>query len=43
MARDVHATLLRIFREVGGLDEEAALKFFKELERKRNYQADVWS
>ncbi|CAD5221670.1 unnamed protein product [Bursaphelenchus xylophilus] len=43
MARDVHATLLRIFREVGQLNEEAAQKFFKDLERKRNFQADVWS
>ncbi|CAJ0578767.1 unnamed protein product, partial [Mesorhabditis spiculigera] len=43
MAKDVQACLLRIIREVGGLEEEAATKFFKDLERQRRYQADVWS
>ncbi|KAI6241541.1 NADPH--cytochrome P450 reductase [Aphelenchoides fujianensis] len=43
MARDVLATLLRIMREVGQMDEAAAQKFMKDLERQRRYQADVWS
>lgn len=43
MARDVQNTFLRIFREVGGMDVDAAQKYFKELERQRRYQADVWS
>lgn len=43
MARDVMATLLRIFREIGQLDEAAAQKFMKNLEHQRRYQADVWS
>ncbi|KAL6728710.1 hypothetical protein Aduo_010453 [Ancylostoma duodenale] len=43
MARDVQNTLQRIFREVGGKTEEEAAKLFKDLERQRRYQADVWS
>jgi sulfite reductase alpha subunit-like flavoprotein len=43
MARDVLSTLLRIFRETGQLDETAAQKLMKDLERQRRYQADVWS
>jgi sulfite reductase alpha subunit-like flavoprotein len=43
MARDVHSTLLRIFKNVGQLDETAAQKLMKDLERQRRYQADVWS
>ncbi|VDL67163.1 unnamed protein product [Nippostrongylus brasiliensis] len=43
MARDVQNTLLRIFREVGNKTEDEATKLFKDLERQRRYQADVWS
>jgi len=43
MARDVQNTFQRIFKEVGEMSEEAAQKFFKDLERQRRYQADVWS
>jgi len=43
MARDVQNTFLRIFREVGGMDADGAQKHFKDLERQRRYQADVWS
>jgi len=43
MARDVQNTFLRIFKEVGGLDEVSAPKLMKDLERQRRYQADVWS
>jgi sulfite reductase alpha subunit-like flavoprotein len=43
MARDVLATLLRIFRETGQLDEPASQKLMKDLERQRRYQVDVWS
>ncbi|CAJ0585257.1 unnamed protein product, partial [Mesorhabditis spiculigera] len=43
MAKDVQACLIRIIKEVGGLREEDATKFFKDLERQRRYQADVWS
>lgn len=43
MARDVQNTLHRIFCEVGGKTEEEATKLFKDLEKQRRYQADVWS
>ncbi|CAI4222297.1 unnamed protein product [Auanema sp. JU1783] len=43
MARDVQATLLRIFREEGGKTEQEAAALFKDLEKQRRYQADVWS
>lgn len=43
MARDVQNTFLRIFQEVGGKSEEESQKLFKDLERQRRYQADVWS
>ncbi|KAI1725259.1 FAD binding domain-containing protein [Ditylenchus destructor] len=43
MARDVQNTFLRMFREVGELDENGAQKLMKDLERQRRYQADVWS
>ncbi|VDN29622.1 unnamed protein product [Cylicostephanus goldi] len=43
MARDVQYTVQRIFREEGGKTEEEATKLFKDLERQRRYQADVWS
>ncbi|CAD6188617.1 unnamed protein product [Caenorhabditis auriculariae] len=43
MARDVMNTLQRIFREVGGKSEPDAQTFFKEMEKSKRYQADVWS
>jgi len=43
MARDVQNVFLRIFREIGGLDEETAQKLMKDIERQRRYQQDVWS
>lgn len=43
MARDVQATFLKIFQEVGAMDETGAQKLLKDLERQRRYQADVWS
>lgn len=43
MARDVQLMFLRIFQEVGRLDEADAQKLLKDLERQRRYQADVWS
>ncbi|CAB3402599.1 unnamed protein product [Caenorhabditis bovis] len=43
MARDVQATLLKIFREVGAKSESDAQAFFKDLEKSKRYQADVWS
>lgn len=43
MARDVQNTFLRIFKECGEMDSDAAQKFFKDMERQRRYQADVWS
>ncbi|PIO54387.1 hypothetical protein TELCIR_24251, partial [Teladorsagia circumcincta] len=43
MARDVQNTLMRIFQEEGGKNEDEAVILFKNLERQRRYQADVWS
>uniref|UniRef100_A0A1I7TWM0 NADPH--hemoprotein reductase n=1 Tax=Caenorhabditis tropicalis TaxID=1561998 RepID=A0A1I7TWM0_9PELO len=43
MARDVQSTLQKIFREIGGKSETEAVSFFKEMEKTKRYQADVWS
>ena len=43
MARDVQNTFLKVFQQIGGMELEASQKFFKDLERQRRYQADVWS
>ncbi|VDN04179.1 unnamed protein product [Thelazia callipaeda] len=43
MARDVLNTLIQIYMKVGGKSESEAHVFQKSLERKRRYQADVWS
>ncbi|KAF7639539.1 NADPH--cytochrome P450 reductase [Meloidogyne graminicola] len=43
MARDVQNTLYKIFEQIGGLSIEEGQKLMKEMERKRLYQADVWS
>ncbi|VDN57921.1 unnamed protein product [Dracunculus medinensis] len=40
MARDVQATFIKIFMQVGQKSESEAHKLFKELERQRRYQAD---
>lgn len=43
MARDVQSTLQKIFREVGGKSETEAVAYFKDMEKTKRYQADVWS
>lgn len=43
MARDVQNTFLKIAQQNGGLNEEGAQKWLREMERQRRYQADVWS
>ncbi|KAF1760285.1 hypothetical protein GCK72_008532 [Caenorhabditis remanei] len=43
MARDVQATLQKIFREIGGKTETEAVAYFKDMEKTKRYQADVWS
>ncbi|CAI5446687.1 unnamed protein product [Caenorhabditis angaria] len=43
MARDVQATLQKIFRELGGKTEQEAQTYFKDMEKSKRYQADVWS
>ena len=42
MAGDVHQSLLSVLQQHGGLDEEGASQFMKELEEKGRYQKDVW-
>lgn len=42
MARDVQATLLRIFETEGGMSEEKALEFLKTLKREKRFQTDVY-
>jgi sulfite reductase (NADPH) flavoprotein alpha-component len=42
MAPDVHAALLRLAAEHGGLDEDAAAEFVLELQQQRRYQRDVY-
>lgn len=42
MAPDVEQTLLEVFREHGGLDEEAAAGHLRQLRRERRYQKDVY-
>lgn len=43
MARDVQNTLQKIYMEVGSISAEDALSYQKGLEKRRRYQADVWS
>jgi sulfite reductase (NADPH) flavoprotein alpha-component len=42
MARDVHATLIEIVAEQGGLSAERAAEYVQELVRTRRYQRDVY-
>ena len=42
MARDVQATLLRIFETEGGMSEEKALEYLKTLKREKRFQSDVY-
>ena len=42
MAPDVHAALLRVAAERGGLNEDAAAEFVLELQQQRRYQRDVY-
>jgi sulfite reductase (NADPH) flavoprotein alpha-component len=42
MAKDVHATLVRIVAEQGGSSSEAAEAWLAGLKRERRYQRDVY-
>lgn len=42
MAPDVHAALLNVIMEHGGLDAEAAAEFMLQLQQQRRYQRDVY-
>jgi sulfite reductase (NADPH) flavoprotein alpha-component len=42
MAPDVHAALLDVAREQGGLDADAAAAWLNQLQRERRYQRDVY-
>lgn len=42
MAADVHRALLDIVRDEGGLDEEAATEYLRELQQAKRYQRDVY-
>ena len=42
MAKDVNKTLLEIIRVQGGVSEEQAEKYVKQLKRERRFQADVY-
>ena len=42
MAKDVEATLIKIIRECGGLSDEKADQYFKELKRNKRYLRDVY-
>lgn len=42
MAKDVNKTLLEIIRVQGGLSEEQAEKYVKQLKREKRFQADVY-
>ena len=43
MARDVHATLLRIMEQHGGLGAQEAADYIKKLQKRGRYLQDVWS
>ncbi|MGJ8522071.1 Sulfite reductase NADPH flavoprotein alpha-component [Carnimonas sp. R-84981] len=42
MASDVHATLMEIAHTHGGMDEEAAAAWLRELQQSKRYQRDVY-
>jgi sulfite reductase (NADPH) flavoprotein alpha-component len=42
MARDVQNTLLRIFETEGGMTEEKALEYLKQLKKDKRFQTDVY-
>jgi len=42
MAKDVESTLLTVFSEQGGLDEEQAKDYLKKLKTEKRYQRDVY-
>jgi len=42
LARDVNKTLLEIIRTEGGISEEQAEKYVKQLKREKRFQADVY-
>lgn len=42
MAKDVHQSLLDVFKEHGGLSEEEAAKYLKQMQKDRRYGRDVY-
>ncbi len=42
MAKDVDATLLQVATEHGGLTEEQAAEYFKDMKKQKRYQRDVY-
>jgi sulfite reductase (NADPH) flavoprotein alpha-component len=42
MARDVQNTLLRIFETEGGMSQEKALEYLKQLKKEKRFQTDVY-
>jgi sulfite reductase (NADPH) flavoprotein alpha-component len=42
LAKDVNKTLLDIIRTQGGISEEQAEKYLKNLKREKRYQVDVY-
>ncbi|MGE5393097.1 MAG: assimilatory sulfite reductase (NADPH) flavoprotein subunit [Candidatus Saccharibacteria bacterium] len=42
MARDVQQALLKIFESEGGMTEEKALEYLKQLKKERRFQTDVY-
>lgn len=42
LAKDVNKTLLEIIRTEGGISEEQAEKYVKQLKREKRFQSDVY-
>jgi sulfite reductase (NADPH) flavoprotein alpha-component len=42
MARDVQQALLKIFESEGGMTEEKALEYLKQLKKEKRFQSDVY-
>jgi sulfite reductase (NADPH) flavoprotein alpha-component len=42
MARDVQNTLLQIFETEGGMSEEKAQEYLKQLKKEKRFQTDVY-
>ncbi|CAG8510018.1 15954_t:CDS:2, partial [Dentiscutata heterogama] len=43
MARDVNNALIQIAQACGGMDENSAIAYVKDLRNRGRYQEDVWS